>query len=99
MICVHEGCTRLAVFRSPQVCEKHVVVDMTIDCSCPPGVCRMEHDAYTRCKICNPRTSTVAISPGMVAGHCGKCGAPYTYDPPFGTTQSKFTPSCKCWNT
>lgn len=39
-------------------------------------------------------------APSMVAGHCGKCGAPYTQDLTVGSlgAQPKFTPSCKCWN-
>jgi hypothetical protein len=33
-----------------------------------------------------------------VAGHCGKCGAPYTADLLAGTGPPKFIPTCACWN-
>jgi hypothetical protein len=35
----------------------------------------------------------------MIAGHCGKCGAPYTLpDVWHGTCDPTPTPSCGCWN-
>lgn len=37
----------------------------------------------------------------QIAGHCGKCGAPYSY--PLGTWVSIFPqppiPTCTCWST
>jgi hypothetical protein len=33
-----------------------------------------------------------------VAGHCGKCGAPYTYNPIDGSTAAEYEPTCRCWN-
>jgi len=35
-----------------------------------------------------------------IAGHCGKCGAPYTVPSIWhGVTAPPKTPSCSCWNT
>lgn len=36
--------------------------------------------------------------PGAAAGHCGKCGAPYTQDFNHMDTSPRFVASCKCWN-
>jgi hypothetical protein len=35
-----------------------------------------------------------------IAGHCGKCGAPYCVDMTSVHHEKlpKFIPSCKCWN-
>jgi hypothetical protein len=34
-----------------------------------------------------------------IAGHCSKCGAPYTVPTIWhGTTPPPMTPSCHCWN-
>lgn len=35
---------------------------------------------------------------GGVAGHCGKCGAPYTCEQVPGGTGVQYVPLCKCWN-
>ena len=35
-----------------------------------------------------------------IAGHCGKCGAPYTVPTIWhGITPPPMTPSCRCWNS
>jgi hypothetical protein len=37
--------------------------------------------------------------PPIAAGHCGKCGAPYTVDMLAGAIgPPRFITSCKCWN-
>lgn len=35
----------------------------------------------------------------IIAGHCGKCGAPYTSPLVWhGITPPPMTPTCACWN-
>lgn len=37
-------------------------------------------------------------NPVAAAGHCGKCGAPYTIDYNHMGTDTKFNATCRCWN-
>ncbi len=37
---------------------------------------------------------SVPMQLGLIAGHCGKCGAPYTQDTYTGVLR----PYCACWN-
>lgn len=51
------------------------------------------------CAICRPPWQWWSVPmPSVAAGHCGKCGAPYTMDMTAGIGPPKFIPSCKCWN-
>lgn len=57
------------------------------------------------CGHCNCRHGTSCcpnwgqyVAPLAAAGHCGKCGAPYTTDASAAFAPTKFTPTCKCWN-
>lgn len=56
------------------------------------------------CRICGAAMTPFLGSYQPIqwaAGHCGKCGAPYTVDLVSATPQvgpPKFVPSCRCWN-
>ena len=45
------------------------------------------------CGICRPPSPVP-----LAAGHCGKCGAPYTAVFGGAFEPLKFNPTCKCWN-
>lgn len=47
---------------------------------------------------CHPLTYYASPLPPLAAGHCGKCGAPYTSTVGSAFEPLKFNPSCKCWN-
>ena len=60
---------------------------------CPQ--CGMWHQGI-RCPL--PPPYQYVVHPGGVAGHCGKCGAPYTWHPISGGTTDEYQPTCRCWN-
>ena len=47
------------------------------------------HDLVHRYRATRPEPYT----PVVAAGHCGKCGAPYTVD-----FNGSYKPLCVCWN-
>lgn len=64
---------------------------MTCNCN---GNCRR----YGSCNGPVQTVTTYSLPAWNVAGHCGKCGAPYTFNPIAGSTAAEFEPSCRCWN-
>lgn len=56
----------------------------------------MPHEC--ECRTCGHTMAPFFYPPVPVAaGHCGKCGAPYTVEN-LVVGPTKFIPSCKCWN-